>query len=72
VDEIIYDGFSQTDDAKLTNEMYEAQDLMTRVDPPVIPVGQQLDDTYFRKDIQGQVFNPLYILTWDYYALSRG
>jgi transcriptional regulator with GAF, ATPase, and Fis domain len=24
------------------------------------------------KDIQGQVFNPLYILTWDYYALSRG
>ena len=72
VDEIIYDGFSQTDDAKLTNEMYEAQDLMTRVDPPIIPVGQQLDDTYFRKDIQGQVFNPLYILTWDYYALSRG
>ena len=72
VDEIIYDGFSQTDDTKLTNEMYEAQDLMTRVDPPVIPVGQQLDDTYFRKDIQGQVFNPLYILTWDYYALSRG
>jgi peptide/nickel transport system substrate-binding protein len=72
VDEIIYDGFSQTDDAKLTDEMYEAQDLMTRVDPPIIPVGQQLDDTYFRKDIQGQVFNPLYILTWDYYALSRG
>jgi peptide/nickel transport system substrate-binding protein len=72
VDEIIYDGFSQTDDAKLTQEMYEAQDIMTRVDPPIIPVGQQLDDTYFRKDIQGQVFNPLYILTWDYYALSRG
>ena len=72
VDKIIYDGFSQTDDAKLTDEMYEAQDLMTRVDPPIIPVGQQLDDTYFRKDIQGQVFNPLYILTWDYYALSRG
>ena len=46
--------------------------MMTGVDPPVIPVGQQLDDTYFRKDIKGQVFNPLYILTWDYYALSRG
>ena len=72
VDEIIYDGFSQTDDAKLTDEMYEAQNIMTEQDPPIIPVGQQLDDTYFRKDIQGQVFNPLYILTWDYYALSRG
>ena len=72
VDEIIYDGFSQTDDAKLTQEMHEAQNIMTQQDPPIIPVGQQLDETYFRKDIQGQVFNPLYILTWDYYALSRG
>jgi len=72
VDEIIYDGFSETDDAKLTEMMREAQDIMTRQDPPIIPVGQQLDETYFRNDIQGQVFNPLYILTWDYYALSRG
>jgi peptide/nickel transport system substrate-binding protein len=72
VDEIIYDGFSQTDDAKLTQEMHEAQNIMTEQDPPIIPVGQQLDETYFRKDVQGQVFNPLYILTWDYYALSRG
>jgi len=72
VDDIIYDGFSQTDDEKLTSEMHEAQNIMTQQDPPIIPVGQQLDDTYFRNDIQGQVFNPLYILTWDYYALSRG
>lgn len=72
VDDIIYDGFSQTDDQKLTNEMHDAQNIMTEQDPPIIPVGQQLDVTYFRNDIQGQVFNPLYILTWDYYALSRG
>jgi peptide/nickel transport system substrate-binding protein len=71
VDEIIYAGYSETDDAKLTEMMHEAQDIMTRVDPPIIPVGQQLDETYFRNDIQGQVFNPLYILTWDYYALYR-
>jgi peptide/nickel transport system substrate-binding protein len=71
VDEIINDGFTQTDDATLTSEFKEAQDIMTRVDPPILPVGQQLDETYFRKDIQGQVFNPLYLLTWDYYALSR-
>jgi peptide/nickel transport system substrate-binding protein len=72
VDQIINAGFSETNDAKLTDTMHEAQDLMTRIDPPIIPVGQQLDDTYFRNDIQGQVFNPLYILTWDYYALHRG
>lgn len=72
VDQIINAGFSETNDAKLTDTMHEAQDIMTRIDPPIIPVGQQLDDTYFRNDIQGQVFNPLYILTWDYYALHRG
>jgi peptide/nickel transport system substrate-binding protein len=72
VDEIIYDGFSQTDDTKLTNEMYEAQDIMTSQDPPIIPVVQNQDNTYFRKDIKGMIFNPLYIQTWDFYALYRG
>jgi peptide/nickel transport system substrate-binding protein len=72
VDEIINAGFSETDDAKLEASFKDAQDIMSRQDPPVIPVGQQLDETYFRKDVKGQVFNPLYILTWDYYALSRG
>jgi peptide/nickel transport system substrate-binding protein len=72
VDEIINDGFTQTDDAKLAAEFKELQDIVTHQDPAWIPVGQQLDDTYFRNDIKGQVFNPLYILTWDYYALARG
>ena len=72
VDEIIYDGFSQTDDTKLTNEMYEAQDIMTSQDPPIIPVVQNQDNTYFRRDIKGMIFNPLYIQTWDFYALYRG
>lgn len=72
VDEIIDAGFTETDDQVLIEMFAEAQDIMTRVDPPWIPVGQELDTTYFRNDIKGQVFNPLYILTWDYYALYRG
>jgi peptide/nickel transport system substrate-binding protein len=72
VTEIINDGFVETDDAKLAEEFKELQDITVRQDPAWIPVGQQLDNTYFRNDIQGQVFSPLYILTWDYYALSRG
>lgn len=72
VDSTINDGFTQTDDAKLTASFKTAQDILVRQDPAWIPVGQQLDETYFRSDIKGQVFNPLYILTWDYYALSRG
>jgi peptide/nickel transport system substrate-binding protein len=72
VDQIIDDGFEQTDPATLTTEFARAQDLMTRVDPPVIAVGQHLESTYFRDDIQGHEFNPLYIQTFDFYALSRG
>lgn len=71
VDKIIDAGFRETNDKKLTAMFKKAQDIMSRVDPPILPIGQQLDETYFRKDIRGQVFNPLYILTFDYYALSR-
>jgi hypothetical protein len=42
------------------------------VDPPIIPVGQPIDTTYYRTDILGQVSNPLYIFTWDFWALHRG
>jgi peptide/nickel transport system substrate-binding protein len=71
VDKIINDGFTVTDDAQLAASFKTAQDILVKTDPAWIPVGQQLDDTYFRGDIAGQVFNPLYILTWDYYGLSR-
>ena len=35
-------------------------------------VGQPIDVTYYRTDILGQVSNPLYIFTWDFWALHRG
>jgi peptide/nickel transport system substrate-binding protein len=72
VDQVIDAGFDETDADRLTSMFARAQDLMTRVDPPVIPVGQHLESTYFRDDIQGHVFNPLYIQTFDFYALHRG
>jgi peptide/nickel transport system substrate-binding protein len=71
VDAIIDAGFRQTDPTRLTAMFREAQDIMTRVDPPMIVVGQQLEETYLRADVRGQVFNPLYIQTFDFYALHR-
>jgi peptide/nickel transport system substrate-binding protein len=71
VDKIIDDGFEETDPDTLTASFAKAQDVMTRVDPPVIAVGQHLESTYLRDDIQGHVFNPLYIQTFDFYALHR-
>jgi peptide/nickel transport system substrate-binding protein len=72
VSDIIDAGFKETDMTKLSASFAEAQDIMTRIDPPAIFVGQRLDETYLRNDIHGQVFNPLYIQTFDYYALHRG
>jgi peptide/nickel transport system substrate-binding protein len=73
VDKIINDGFTEADHDKLAASFKEAQRIMSEdVDPPIIPVGQPIDVTYYRNDIKGQVSNPLYIFTWDFYALNRG
>lgn len=73
VDKIINDGFAQADHIKLAADFKEAQRIMGQdVDPPIIPVGQPIDTTYYRTDIKGQVSSPLYIFTWDFYALNRG
>ena len=70
---IINPGFTQAYPASLATSFKEAQRIMSEdVDPPIIPVGQPIDVTYYRTDIKGQVSNPLYIFTWDFYALSRG
>ena len=73
VDKIIDDGFAQADQAALAASFKEAQRIMSPdVDPPIIAVGQPIDTTYYRTDILGQVSNPLYIFTWDFWALHRG
>ena len=33
--------------------------------------GQIVDTTYVRDDLQGYVANPLYVLSYDFYALAR-
>ena len=71
VDQIIDASRTQIDDEKLSALFKEAQDILVRLDPAWVPVGQQLEETYFRRDIGGQVFNPLYVSTWDFYALFR-
>jgi peptide/nickel transport system substrate-binding protein len=71
VTKIIDDGYTESDVGKLTEMWKEAQTIMGQEDPPWIPVGQIIDLTYSRSDIKGYAPNPLYIQTYDYYALSR-
>jgi peptide/nickel transport system substrate-binding protein len=71
VTKIIDDGYTESDPNALTEMWQEAQTIMGSEDPPWIPVGQILDLTYSRSDVRGYETNPLYIQTYDYYALSR-
>jgi peptide/nickel transport system substrate-binding protein len=72
VDQIIEDGFKESDDTKLIESFKTAQDILIRQDPAWIPTGGQLQQSYFRNDVKGEVSNPLYTDTFNYYALSRG
>jgi peptide/nickel transport system substrate-binding protein len=71
VTSIIDDGYTEPDPSKLESMWLEAQTIMGEQDLPWIPIGQIKDLTYSRTDIQGYEANPLYIQTYDYYALSR-
>ena len=71
VDKIINEGFAESDESKLESMWARAQTIMGQDDPPWLPIGQIVDTTYLRSDVAGYVPNPLYVLSYDYYALSR-
>jgi peptide/nickel transport system substrate-binding protein len=71
VDNAINNGFVESDETKLQSMWTKAQAIMGQDDPPWLPIGQIIDTTYLRSDVGGYVANPLYVLSYDYYALSR-
>lgn len=58
-------------DDKLTADSKRLQQILSLEDPAWIPVAQEPTHLYYRKDIEGLVLNPLYVLTLDMYALHR-
>jgi peptide/nickel transport system substrate-binding protein len=72
VNNAINQGFTQSDPAKLTSMWRQAQTVMGKDDPPWIPLGQIIDTSYLRTDVKGYVANPVYVDSYDFYALSRG
>jgi peptide/nickel transport system substrate-binding protein len=73
VNDAINEGFTKAGDpALLTNLWRQAQTVMGQQDPPWIPLGQIIDTSYLRTDIKGYVANPVYVQSYDFYALSRG
>ena len=72
VDDAINKGFSDPSNTKLlTSLWHQAQTVMGKNDPPWIPLGQIIDTSYVRTDLKGYVPNPVYVQSYDFYALSR-
>jgi len=65
-------GFSDPSNSTLLTKLWNtAQTSMGKQDPPWIPLGQIIDTSYVRTDIKGYVANPVYVESYDFYALSR-
>lgn len=58
-------------DDKLMADSKRLQQILSLEDPAWIPVAQEPTHLYYRKDIEGLVLNPVYVLTLDMYALHR-
>ncbi len=72
VNDAINKGFSDPSNTKLLTQLWrQAQTVMGQEDPPWIPLGQIIDTSYLRSDLKGYVANPVYVQSYDFYALSR-
>ena len=66
VNTAINKGFSEAGDSKLvTNLWHQAQTVMGQQDPPWLPIGQIIDTSYLRTEVQGYVANPVYVQSYD-------
>jgi peptide/nickel transport system substrate-binding protein len=72
VNNAINKGFSDPSNTGLLKSLWDqAQTVMGKEDPPWIPLGQIIDTSYLRTDLKGYVPNPVYVQSYDFYALSR-
>ena len=61
-----------TDPATYEKALTEAQQILSRDDPPSIYYLQPQWSTVLRRDVQGFAFNPIYVGTFDFFGLRRG
>jgi ABC-type transport system substrate-binding protein len=61
----------EPDPAKYQAALSEIQQIISRDDPPAIYYMQRQWTTVLRNDIEGFVFNPINIGTFNFYTMSR-
>ncbi|MCC6313042.1 MAG: ABC transporter substrate-binding protein [Thermomicrobiales bacterium] len=72
VDELMAEAADAADEAVFLRAMAEVQQIVSRDDPAAIYYTQRQWITAVRRDVVGFAFNPIYIGTYDFYALRRG
>jgi peptide/nickel transport system substrate-binding protein len=71
VQELFDSARDEPDPAKYQAALSEIQQIISRDDPPAIYYMQRQWTTVLRNDIEGFVFNPINIGTFNFYAMSR-
>jgi ABC-type transport system substrate-binding protein len=71
VDELLTEARDATDPATYEQALTEVQQILSRDDPPAIYYQQPQWSTVLRREIQGFAFNPIYVGTFDFFALRR-
>jgi peptide/nickel transport system substrate-binding protein len=72
VDALMAEARDAADDETFQRAMAEVQQIVSRDDPPAIYYAQRQWITAVRSDLEGFVFNPIYVGTYDLYALRQG
>ncbi|HEU5432138.1 MAG TPA: ABC transporter substrate-binding protein [Thermomicrobiales bacterium] len=72
IDALMQQARDAVDPAAYQQAMSEIQQILSRDDPPAIYYIQPQWVTVLRKAIEGFVFNPIYVGTFDWYRLRRG
>ena len=71
VDEILSDRARAATRRSTRTALAEVQQIISRDDPAAIYYMQRQWTTVLRKDIEGFVFNPINIGTYNFYTMSR-
>ena len=71
IDALMAEAHDAVDEETFLRAMAEVQQIVSRDDPPAVYYAQRQWITAVRNDLEGFVFNPIYIGTYDLYALRR-
>jgi ABC-type transport system substrate-binding protein len=71
VDQLLASAKDAPDDATYNKAVAEVQEIISKDDPPAIYYAQPEWVVVFQKNVQGVVFNPINIGTYNFYKMSR-